>query len=229
MRDAFFDELYEIAASDPDVLLLTDDQGAFGLERIKRELEGQYFNVGIAEQNLVSVAAGLALGGKRPFIYGISTFMTMRCFEQINVDLCCHKLPVTIVGSGAGYMYSGDGPTHHATQDIGILRTLPGMNIFSPSDAVMTAKLARIAHESAGPNYIRIEKPRRVAQLSDCYGAGTGCGWCRPFLKQLFATRSDAPDATDSLPDAAEYARQRGDYVREGHGTPPPGATPIGE
>ena len=158
MRDAFFDTLYEIAAGDPDVLLLTDDQGAFGVERIKRELEGQYFNVGIAEQNLVSVAAGLALGGKRPFIYGISTFMTMRCCEQINVDLCCLDLPVTIVASGAGYTYSGDGPTHHAIQDIAILRSLPKMSILSPSDAVMTSKLARIAYETGGPKYVRIEK-----------------------------------------------------------------------
>ncbi len=158
MRDAFFDELYSIASADPNVLLLTDDQGAFGVERIKRDLEGQYFNVGIAEQNLVSVAAGLAMGGHRPFIYGISNFMTMRCLEQISVDLCGMNLPVTIIGSGAGYMYSSDGPTHHATQDMAILRTLPNMSILSPSDALMTTSFVRSAYEDPGPKYVRIEK-----------------------------------------------------------------------
>ena len=76
-------------------------------------------------------------------------------------------------------------------------------------------------------NYIRLEKPRRVAQLSECYGAGTGCGWCRPFLEQMFnAAQADASAGSEELPEASEYARQRGDYVRAGRGTPPPGATP---
>jgi len=158
MRDAFFDELYEIATQDRNVLLLTDDMGAFSLEKFKKNIGSQYFNIGIAEQNIVTVAAGLALGGKIPFIYGISTFMTMRCFEQIRVDLCCMNLPVTIVGSGSGYTYGSDGPTHHATQDIAIMRALPEMTIYNPSDFVMTASLTRIAHKVPGPKYIRIEK-----------------------------------------------------------------------
>jgi NAD(P)H-nitrite reductase large subunit len=76
-------------------------------------------------------------------------------------------------------------------------------------------------------NYIRVEKPRRVAQLSDCYGAGTGCGWCRPFLKRLFDQAAQAGQIDAELPTATEYARLRSRYVRDGGGTPPPGATPI--
>lgn len=76
-------------------------------------------------------------------------------------------------------------------------------------------------------NYIRIEKPRRVAQLADCYGAGTGCGWCRPFLEKMFAAANAGDAANVELPTADEYAHQRSDYVRSGGGTPPPGATPA--
>ena len=78
-------------------------------------------------------------------------------------------------------------------------------------------------------NYIRVERPKRVGQLADCYGAGTGCGWCRPFLQRLFEAAQGQPDAQDDLPSAADYARGRTDYVRSGGGTPPPGATPIEE
>ncbi|MCH7839970.1 MAG: 1-deoxy-D-xylulose-5-phosphate synthase, partial [Planctomycetes bacterium] len=106
---------------------------------MRQNLPDQYLNAGIAEQNLISVAAGLALGGKIPFVYGIATFMTMRFFEQIRNDLCSMNLPVTIVASGAGFSYSGDGPTHHAVQDVAIMRTLPNMTILNPSDATATS------------------------------------------------------------------------------------------
>lgn len=158
MRDAFFDELNRIASEDRNTLLLTDDQGALSLDWMRQNLPNQYFNVGIAEQNLVSVAAGLALGGKVPFIYGIATFMTMRCYEQIRDDLCALGLPVTIVASGPGYTYASDGPTHHATNDVAIMRTLPGMTILSPSDAASTSNFVRMAHQQQGPTYVRIEK-----------------------------------------------------------------------
>ena len=158
LRDAFFDELNRIASEDRNVLLLADDQGAFSLQWMRENLPDQYLNVGIAEQNLISVAAGLALGGKLPFLYGIATFMTMRCYEQIRNDLCCMNLPVTIVGSGPGYTYGGDGPTHHALQDVAIMRTLPDMTILNPSDAISSSHFARVARERPGPKYIRIEK-----------------------------------------------------------------------
>ena len=168
IRDAFFDEFNRLASTNRDVLLLTDDQGAFALDWLRQNLPDQYFNVGIAEQNLISVAAGLALGGKIPFAYGIATFMTMRCYEQIRDDLCCMNLPVTIVASGAGFSYSGDGPTHHSVQDVAILRALPNMTILNPADAASTQESARIAYSEPGPKYIRIER----GTLGKIYDAG---------------------------------------------------------
>ncbi|OGS17891.1 MAG: hypothetical protein A2219_01790 [Elusimicrobia bacterium RIFOXYA2_FULL_50_26] len=158
MRDAFFDELYALAKNDPDVVLLSADMGAYSITQFKKDLPKQYINVGIAEQNMVSIAAGLALTGKKVFIYTIIPFVTMRCFEQIKVDLCCMNLPVTIVGVGPGLTYGSDGPTHHATQDIALMRTLPEITILNPSDPASTKEFCRQAYRSAGPVYVRIDK-----------------------------------------------------------------------
>jgi len=158
MRDAFFDELFNIAKNDSQVIFLTADMGAHSLARFKKELPNQYFNVGVAEQNMVSIAAGLALGGKKVFIYTIIPFMTLRCYEQIKIDLCCMNLPVTIIGVGPGFCYGSDGPTHHATQDIAAMRALPEMTILNPSDPVMSKVAARIAYKNSSPTYVRIDK-----------------------------------------------------------------------
>jgi transketolase len=167
IRDAFFDEVYEIASKDPNVMFLTADMGALSLNRFKKDLSHQYINVGVAEQNLVSIAAGLALGGKKVFIYSIAPFVTQRCYEQIKVDLCCMRLPVTIIGSGPGITYSSDGPTHHAIQDLSIMRALPEMTILNPSDSVMAAAAARIAYKSHGPVYVRIDKGKLPLLYND--------------------------------------------------------------
>lgn len=158
MRDAFFDELYTMAKNDPDVVFLTADMGAYSLVRFKNDLGSQYINVGVAEQNMVNIAAGLALGGKRVFIYSIIPFVTLRCYEQIKVDICCMNLPVTIIGVGAGFAYGSDGPTHHATQDIAAMRALPEITILNPSDSVMSAAFAKIAYKNSSPTYVRIDK-----------------------------------------------------------------------
>lgn len=180
IRDAFFDEVYRIAANDCNVVVLTDDQGAFSLERFKNDLKGQYLNMGIAEQNIISVAAGLALGGKIPFVYGISTFMTMRCFEQIRDDLSCMNLPVTIIGSGPGYSYGSDGPTHHATQDVAILRTLPHVTILNPADAATTTACARMGYKAASPTYIRMERGVLPRLYADNHSFSAGFAQLRP-------------------------------------------------
>jgi len=167
MRDAFFDELYSIASQDRRVILLTDDFGAPGLDKFRRDLGDQYINMGIAEQNMVSVAAGLALGGKIVFMYAIAPFVTMRCYEQIKLDLCCMNLPVSSIGVGAGYAYGTAGPTHQATEDIAIMRALPGMTIFSPSDTVMAAALAEVTWRSPGPKYVRLDREKRPLIYGD--------------------------------------------------------------
>lgn len=157
-RDAFFDELYKLARKDSQIIFLTADMGAKSLIRFKQDLKKQYINLGVAEQNMVSIAAGLSLGGKKVFIYTIIPFLTLRCYEQIKIDLCCMNLPVTIVGVGPGLTYGSDGPTHHATDDIALMRVLPGITILNPSDSVMTKACLHSAYKNSGPTYVRIDK-----------------------------------------------------------------------
>lgn len=158
IRDAFFNEVYAIALKDPNVIFLTADMGAFSLNAFKKDLSSQYINVGVAEQNLISIAAGLALGGKKVFVYSIAPFVTQRCYEQIKIDLSCMRLPVTIIGSGPGITYNSDGPTHHAIQDMAIMRALPEMMILNPSDPATATAAARISYKNDGPVYVRIDK-----------------------------------------------------------------------
>jgi len=157
-RDATFCELYKIAIADPNVIVLSADTGAMMFKEFAKNIPDQFYNVGIAEQNAISVAAGLALAGKHVFVFGISNFVTLRCFEQIKVDLCCMQLPVTILGMGTGYSYSSDGPTHHMIEDMSIMRSLPGMTIWCPSDCTMTAELVHLAYQTDTPSYIRTDK-----------------------------------------------------------------------
>lgn len=158
MRDAFIDKLYEIASDDRRVILISADFGAPSLDRFRRDLSSQFINIGIAEQNMISVAAGLALGGKIVFCYAILPFVTLRCYEQIRVDLCCMNLPVTLVGVGAGYAYHDEGPTHHGLEDIAVMRTLPNMIILSASESEMAMAFAWIAYNTPGPKYIRLDR-----------------------------------------------------------------------
>ena len=159
-RDAFLDELYKIAMQDCRVILLSNDFGAPSLDKFKRDLGDQYINVGIAEQNMVSTAAGLALGGKIVFMYAIAPFLTLRCYEQIKLDLCSMDLPVTGLGVGAGYAYDKAGLTHQATEDIAIMRVLPGITILSPSDSVMAKAFAHITYKNPGPKYVRFDREK---------------------------------------------------------------------
>lgn len=157
-RDATFAELYDIALHDPQVILLTADTGAFKFKDFQQNIPKQFYNVGISEQNAISVAAGLALTGKKVFVFGISPFVTLRCYEQIKLDICSMELPVTILGMGTGYGYSYDGPTHHVTQDISIMRALPGITIWGPSDPTMTGAIVHLAYQRKKPCFIRIDK-----------------------------------------------------------------------
>ncbi len=154
MRDAFFKALYERASRDPSIVILAGDHGAFWLDKFANDYPSQYVNCGIAEQNMISVAAGLALAGKKPFVYGINNFLTLRAFEQIAVDICQMKLPVVLIGVGAGYTYSTDGPTHHGVCDMGAMMSLP-ITIYNCSDPGNSDWFARTVE---GPAYIRIEK-----------------------------------------------------------------------
>ncbi len=158
MRDAFFDELYEIARAERNIILISADMGAPSLDKFRRDLGNQFINIGIAEQNMVTVATGLALSGKKVFIYAIMPFVTSRCYEMIKVDLSLMNIPVTAIGVGAGFSYDDSGPTHHCTEDIAIMRALPNMTILSPSDSAMAAGFAEISCKTSGPSYVRLDR-----------------------------------------------------------------------
>ena len=160
MRDVFISRLHEFAVRDERIVFLACDFGAPSLDSFRKELPKQFLNVGIAEQNAISFAAGLALGGKKVFVYSIASFITLRCFEELKLDLSLMRLPVTILAVGACYAYSFDGPTHHASEDISILRTLPHFRIFSPSDNVTTSMMAEEAANSKEPVYLRLDRGR---------------------------------------------------------------------
>lgn len=158
MRDAFFEELFRIALNDKDVLLLMGDQGAATFKKFEEKIPNQLINIGIAEQNMISAAAGLALCGKKVFVHAIANFTTLRCYEQIKVDLSIMNLPVTIAGVGAGFTYGSDGPTHHANQDIAAMRAIPGIRILNASDCVNLSAFPHIAYQIPKLTYIRFDK-----------------------------------------------------------------------
>ena len=156
MRDAFAAELYDIVAEDPRVMLLMGDIGFKVFDRIGADFPARLINMGVAEANMIGVSAGLALSGKRPFVYTIIPFLTMRAFEQIRIDLAIQKQPVKIVGVGGGLAYGNQGPTHHSLEDVAILRAVPNMTVIVPSDPIESRKATRAAHDLDGPVYIRL-------------------------------------------------------------------------
>jgi len=158
MRDAFFNELYEIARKDRDVILVSADMGAPSLDKFRRDLGRQFINVGIAEQNMITLATGLALSGKKAFVYAIMPFATLRCYELTKVNLSLMNMAVTIIGVGAGFSYDDSGPTHHSTEDIAVMRALPNMTILNSSDSVMAAKFAEMSCKLPGPSYVRLDR-----------------------------------------------------------------------
>lgn len=158
MRTAFIETLVEQAERDARVWLLNGDLGYSVLERFRDRFPDRYVNVGVAEQNLIGVAAGLAMHGLIPFVYSIANFPTLRCLEQIRNDVCYHELPVRVVAVGGGFTYGAQGYTHHGIEDIGILRTLPGMTVVAPGDPVETRLATRALLDLPGPAYLRLGK-----------------------------------------------------------------------
>lgn len=158
MRDAFFQRVVELAKLNDQIVFLTADHGAFALEEFESEMPERYINVGISEQNMIGVAAGLAASGKTVFAYGIAPFVSLRVMEQLTLDVAAMQLPVNVVSVGAGFTYSTDGPTHHGLQDLPAALTIPGLKILNSSDPVNTSAFAEHAVASRQPHYIRIEK-----------------------------------------------------------------------
>jgi len=158
MRDNFSAEVTTLAGSDPRIVLLMADIGNHMFDEFKEQYPARFFNCGIAESNMISVAAGLAMSGLRPFVYTFSAFDIGRPFEQIRVDLAFQNLPVVIIGLGGGLTYSPLGPTHYICEDLAIIRSLPNMTVICPADAIETRAAIRASLLQNGPAYIRIGK-----------------------------------------------------------------------
>lgn len=174
MRDAFAREMTNLAAERTDVTLLSGDIGNRMFDRFKEVAPERFLNCGIAEANMMSLAAGMALSGLRPVIYTITPFTTTRCLEQIRVGVAYHQAPVVIVGTGSGLSYAELGPTHHSLEDMAILRTLPGLNVLAPADSAELVAQLREALNAPHPTYMRIGKKGEPALHSE--GARLGIG-----------------------------------------------------
>lgn len=158
MRNTFINTLCELAASHADIFLLCGDLGYSVLEPFAEQFPDRYLNVGIAEQNMTQVAAGLAHEGYNVFTYSIGNFPTLRCMEQIRYDICYHESNVKVIAVGAGYAYGPQGVSHHTTEDLAMLRAIPNMTICAPADPVEAKAVAHFMVTHKGPGYVRINK-----------------------------------------------------------------------
>jgi transketolase len=158
MRNEFADELLRLGGVDPRVMLLSGDIGNRLFDKYRARYPAHFLNCGVAEQNMMGVAAGLALSGMRPIVYTIASFVTTRCLEQIRTDVCYHEAPVIVAAVGAGLAYAGLGPTHHSCEDIALLRALPGMVVCCPGDAWEVRAAMRAALLQDSPVYLRMGK-----------------------------------------------------------------------
>lgn len=158
MRKEFIAEVTRVAKSDPRVILVTGDLGFGVLDEYAEMLPHQFINAGVAEQNMMSMSAGLAAAGYRVLVYSIGNFSTLRCLEQIRNDVCYHNLDVTVVSVGSGFSYGALGYSHHAIEDIAVMRGLPNLRIFSPSDSIEAQAVARWVLQYSGPSYVRLGK-----------------------------------------------------------------------
>ncbi|MEO0423443.1 MAG: transketolase C-terminal domain-containing protein [Pseudomonadota bacterium] len=158
MRDHVVKRLTELALEDPRIMLITGDLGFGVLDEYRSKCASQFINAGVAEQNMTGMAAGLALEGFVVFTYSIGNFPTLRCLEQLRNDVCYHDLNVNVLAVGGGFSYGQLGMSHHATEDLSIMRALPAMQVVVPSDPwqAATAVDALVAHP--GPSYMRIDK-----------------------------------------------------------------------
>jgi transketolase len=213
MRDAFIAEALKAMGRRRDLYFVTADFGAPALDEMRRKYPCRFVNVGIAEQNLVNVSAGMAFEGLTVHAYAIASFLATRAFEQVKINLSLHSqvrdFNVNLVGVGAGLSYDISGPTHHCLEDISVVNTLPGVQLFSPSDWVLAARFHAYALRQSGPKYLRFDsKPlpaiydsRPEVRIEDCFcELEKGSGTC--IVSTGFMTHTAL--------EAARLARRRG-------------------
>jgi len=200
MRDAFIKKLTVHARKDKNIYLLTGDLGFSVFEAFAGEFPGRFINAGIAEANMMGVASGLAMTGKTAFVYSIIPFAVTRCLEQIKIDVAYQNADVKIVGIGAGLAYGPLGMTHHAIEDIAVMRAYPNMRVLSPCDAYETDACIELALRTKGPVYIRLGKNKEPKIHDKKYHAKLGGS---NVLRQgkdvvIFATGSIAQEALNA-------------------------------
>jgi transketolase len=156
VRPTFARTVVELAERDERICGVIGDVGFGVLETFASRFPDRWLNVGVAEANLAGVSAGLALAGARPFMYSIANFPTLRCLEQIRNDICYNRAPVVIVGVGGGLAYGSLGATHHATEDLAVMRAIPGLTVIAPADPMETELLTRAAFALDAPVYLRL-------------------------------------------------------------------------
>lgn len=174
MRTEFARVITELAEERDDICLLSGDIGNRMFDEFKDRFPGRFINCGIAEANMMSVAAGMAMSGLRPFVYTITPFTTTRCLEQIKVGVAYHQAAVTIIGTGSGLSYAELGATHHSLEDLAVLRAIPGVNILAPSDRLELCAQLKEAVTLDSPTYIRIGKKGETNLNKSTEGLGIG-------------------------------------------------------
>jgi transketolase len=176
MRDQFARTVYEVAKQKDDVFIVVADISPAGsMAPFRADYPDRFINVGVAEQSMIGLCAGLALRGFRPYAYTIATFSIYRPFEQVRVDVCYHGLPVTMVGIGGGVAYSTLGGTHHAQEDVAVMSALPNMTVLAPCDPAETAAATWATVAVNGPVYLRLGKagePDLTSQASEPFVLG---------------------------------------------------------
>jgi transketolase len=214
MRAAFSEALVRLAKADPNVLLLTGDHGYALFDDFRRECPAQYINAGIAEQNMVGMAAGLARVGFRPFVYGLSAFIPVRVLEQIKLDIAHDKLPVVLIGDGAGFVYSHLGTSHQATEDMACTRAIPDLAVFSPADRFEVTACMDLAYHSKAAAYLRMGKSDRgdvhrsapPATMGRLLPVKPGQAGAIAFIATGSLVRTAMDIAIETYPDAAVWS-----------------------
>ncbi len=158
MRDIFIKHLIELIKKDPSVILITADLGFGSFDQLSQNFPDNFLNVGVAEQNMIGVASGMAMQGRKPFCYSIGNFTSLRCLEQIRNDASYHELDICIVSNGGGFSYGGLGVSHHSTEDVSIMLSLPEIEILTPSTDIEIEYLVKYAYSNKGTKYLRLDK-----------------------------------------------------------------------
>ena len=201
MRIAFLNKLTELMEQDDSIYILVADTGFHVFDEFQNRFSDRYLNVGISEASMVGMASGLALSGKKVFTYGIVPFVTMRCFEQIRVDLCYPELPVTIVGVGGGLTYGPAGMTHHSIEDIAVMNCLPNMTVICPGDPIETQQAVEAVMLLEGPCYLRLGKTGEKvvhSQHQKDFAIGKGLRVRKGNDVAIIATGNMLPTAVDT-------------------------------